>query len=297
MQYDVVLITEDRYVHPQQLTDYISNILLDDTLLTNALEKHGLKVKRVSWSDPDFDWSTTRCAMFRTTWDYFIRFDAFMSWFNKTRTQTKLLNDPATVEWNLHKQYLLDLEAAGIAIVPTTFLRKNETVSLDELFIAHNADQGIIKPAVSGSARNTFRVQKDNAQQDNLLQTLLQDEDMLFQPFQQAIIDNGEVSLMVMHGKYTHAVLKTAKAGDFRVQDDHGGTVHPYTPTASEIAFAEQAVRFCPTLPLYARVDIVVNNGIPYIMELELIEPELWFRKAPEAAVIFADGLYQYLSA
>jgi len=107
----------------------------------------------------------------------------------------------------------------------------------------------------------------------------------MLQPFQHAIVKKGELSLIVIDGEFTHAVLKIAKKGDFRVQDDFGGTVHTYTPTKTEIEFAEQAVNACKSKPVYARVDMFIdNNGQLAIAELELIEPELWFRNNTKAA-------------
>jgi hypothetical protein len=102
---------------------------------------------------------------------------------------------------------------------------------------------------------------------------------------------------MVMNGKFTHAVLKIAKKGDFRVQDDFGGTVHDYSPSQFEIDFAENAVKACKELPIYARVDVFTdNNNKLAIAELELIEPELWFRNHPEAADQLAKGIQQLIN-
>lgn len=112
---------------------------------------------------------------------------------------------------------------------------------------------------------------------------------MLLQEFQNNILENGEISFMVFGGKFTHAVLKKANGGDFRVQDDWGGTVHEYSPSADEIKFAEEVVaKSHPHLP-YARVDVMKDNrGKLSLIELELFEPELWFRKHHPAAELFA---------
>ena len=115
---------------------------------------------------------------------------------------------------------------------------------------------------------------------------------MMLQPFQESIMTKGEYSLVVINGKYTHAVLKIAKAGDFRVQDDFGGTVHNHEATQEEISFAENAVKACPELPIYARVDVILdNNNKLAISELELIEPELWFRNHHNASTQLAKAI------
>jgi len=103
----------------------------------------------------------------------------------------------------------------------------------------------------------------------------------------------GEISLMMIGGKYTHAVKKKAKKGDFRVQDDHGGIVEKYNATKEEIIFAENCIENCPFSPIYARVDIVYdNNNQPSLSELELIEPELWFRNNENSAEMLAEEIY-----
>ena len=112
---------------------------------------------------------------------------------------------------------------------------------------------------------------------------------MLFQEFLQNITKMGEISLIIIGGKYTHAVKKIAKKGDFRVQDDHGGKVEKYTPTKEDTLFAENCLKASPFTPIYARVDIVYdNNNKPSLSELELIEPELWFRNYHKSAELLA---------
>ena len=115
---------------------------------------------------------------------------------------------------------------------------------------------------------------------------------MLFQEFLNNITTQGEISLIMIGGRYTHAIKKIAKEGDFRVQDDHGGRIEKYTPTKEEIVFAENCLAASPFKPMYARVDIVYdNNNKPSLSELELIEPELWFRNHPKAAEQLAEKI------
>ena len=115
---------------------------------------------------------------------------------------------------------------------------------------------------------------------------------MLLQPYLDFITEKGEVSLVLFGGKYSHAVLKKAKPGDFRVQDDFGGTLHPFDPTDEMIELAEKAVRCVEPIPVYARVDLVWDqNDTVCVSELELVEPELWMRRLPESAMAFATHL------
>ena len=283
---DVVLLTEARYESPVDPDWYKQQILHEDVLVAAALERVGLRARRLDWSRPEFDWSQTRAALFRTTWDYFFRLPEFRAWIDRVAGLTRLINPPALVRWNLDKHYLRDLQARGVHTTPTRFLEIGSRVALPELLAETGWREAVLKPAVSGAARHTYRVRAENAADlDAVLQPLLEVEAMLLQPFQRAIPREGELSLMVIGGCYTHAVRKVAKPGDFRVQDDHGGTAHAHTPTAEEIAFAEHAVAVCAPRPAYARVDMVRDNdGRLAIMELELIEPEMWFRVCPAAA-------------
>ncbi len=106
----------------------------------------------------------------------------------------------------------------------------------------------------------------------------------------------GEDSLMVFGGQYSHAIRKIAKPGDFRVQDDHGGKAHAYDPTPAQIELAERAIAACDPRPVYGRVDLVADeHGGWSIMELELIEPELWLRYQPESAKKFARAIAEML--
>jgi hypothetical protein len=109
-------------------------------------------------------------------------------------------------------------------------------------------------------------------------------------------MERGEVSFMVFGGKYSHAVLKKAKAGDFRVQDDHGGTVHPYEASTEEITFVQNVMAKCKTVPVYGRVDVTWDNDNQLaLVELEIIEPELWFRKSNNAAPMLATAVQNYM--
>lgn len=293
VQFDVVLLTEDRYYNPIVITDYIDNILTDDAILTKALELKGLKVIRKSWSDSTFDWSTTRFVLFRTTWDYFERFKQFNKWLAITSKKTTFINSLNLITWNLDKHYLSELQSKGVHVVETYFLNRGESSSLSEIFNAHNLTEAVLKPVVSGAARHTYRINEHNVEAHNqIFEELIEEEDMMFQPFQESIISKGEVAYVIIDGKFTHAVLKRSKPGDFRVQDDFGGTVHDYEPMEGEIDFVEKAIAACPELPVYARIDVIRDNeGKLAVMELEIIEPELWFRRNPVSAQLLAERI------
>ncbi|GIV37474.1 MAG: hypothetical protein KatS3mg032_1853 [Cyclobacteriaceae bacterium] len=295
---DITLLTDSRYVNPSNPDWYVQNILEEDRLLRQALEQHGLKINRINWDDPSYNWKATRFALFRTTWDYFNRFPEFSEWLQKVRKQTHLINPCELILWNLDKHYLHDLRRLGIAIPPTLFLEPGDERPLTEIVRATGWSECILKPAVSGAARHTYRFRSTAAPEyESIYRQLIENESMLLQEFQQNVLHKGEVAFMVFGGKFTHAVLKRARPGDFRVQDDFGGSVHPCTPTPEEVALAERVVSVCQPVPVYARVDILwSNHGEPCVSELELIEPELWFRMYPPAAQLFAEALLKYIN-
>lgn len=290
--FDFVILTDDRYVLPP--TDqYTQNIHKEDNLLKEALEARGTKVGRVSWSDVDFDWASTNAVIFRTTWDYFGRYEEWVNWLEQLKHKTQMINPYNTVRWNMDKHYLAELAAKGIHIPTTVYVEKGEQLSLKEISQQRAWEIMIIKPCFSASARHTYKVTSENLDEhEALFAELISQEAMMVQEFQQDVIDRGEVSLMVMGGVFTHAVLKRAKSGDFRVQDDFGGTLEDYEPTPEEIEFSERAIAAVSPLPAYARVDLIRDNdGQLALIELELIEPELWFRRYPKAAQVLADHL------
>lgn len=294
----VALLTDRRYENATAGPDdwYLGNILEEDRLLSAALASHGVTSERVDWSRSDVDWARFDGALFRTTWDYFERIDEFLAWLERTAEQTRFLNTLPLVRWNLDKHYLADLERAGVAVVPTRFLEPNAT--LDDVVSATGWDEMVLKPVVSGSAFETYRMTAaETSLHEARLRALLRERAMLVQPFMRAIVENGEVTVMVIDGAVTHAVRKQAKPGDFRVQDDHGGTVHDHAAAPDEIALAEAAMAACSPAPVYGRVDMVRDeSGAPRVMELELIEPELWMRRYPPAAERLAAAVARVLA-
>lgn len=292
-KYDVVLLTEAKYIDPKSVDWYTDQVLTEDNLVLEALSRKGIHAIKKDWADKDFDWSTTRFALFRTTWDYFHRFEEFDNWLNKVSKQTRLINSIDLVRWNMDKHYLLDLADKGIPIVHSYFIEKGSEFTLRNLMDHTGWEDAVIKPAISGAARHTYRISNENLHElETVFRNIIKYESMLIQPFQKQITLKGEVSHIVIDGDYCHSVLKKAKEGDYRVQDDWGGTVHNYKASKEEIEFAENVVRSCEEVPVYARVDVMWdNNDELALCELELVEPELWFRKNESAADALAKAI------
>lgn len=290
MPFDLVLLTEKRYIHPQETDWYTEQVLLEDQLVIDHLSKIGLNVTKKAWCDPDFDWSSTKTILFRSVWDYFHRFSEFSAWLDRVSDLTELINPADQIRWNMDKHYLNDLKANGIPVVESHFIPKGSTTSLAELHTTLGWNDTVLKPTVSGAGRHTYRLHKGNyAEHEQVFSELIAQEDFMLQPFQKNIVIHGEVSHVLFDGKHSHSVHKFAKTGDYRVQDDFGGSHFLYAPSPEEIAFAEKTVATCNPVPIYARVDVVWNNDNELaIGELELIEPELWFRKKESAAELLA---------
>jgi glutathione synthase/RimK-type ligase-like ATP-grasp enzyme len=298
MKYDITLLTASEYLNPEHPDWYVQQILTEDDILCRALKQKGLHVQRIDWTNKEFDWTTTTSVLFRAVWDYTHRYEEFLAFLNFISTKTLLVNPLETILWNLDKHYLRDLQYRGINIPQTIYIEKGDRTTLRDLHKRHNLTETILKPAMSAGARHTYRLNNDNLDTiENIFQQLITNETMMLQPFLHSIITRGEITLVVIGGKYSHAILKKAKAGDFRVQDDFGGTVVSYTPTREEITFAEHVVTVCSPIPSYARVDMIIDNtGKIAVSELELIEPELWFRFEPTAANALAENMHQLLN-
>ncbi len=189
------------------------------------------------------------------------------------------------------------LSKVGVNIVKTDFVETGDTRTLKQAITDSGWEHIILKPAVSGGARHTYKIKPgESDQQEAIFRELVGEESMLIQPFLNNIVEKGEVSFMVFGGKYSHAVLKKAKAGDFRVQDDHGGTINEYEASAEEIEFVQNVMAKCKTVPVYGRVDVTWDNDNKLaLVELEIIEPELWFRESAKSPELFAEAVLNYI--
>ncbi len=255
----------------------------DDKLLYFLKEKE-LTIDLVIWNNPHINWEDYQVAILKSPWDYFDLIEDFYTWLDLLVTKkVKLLNPINVVRWNSDKRYLKEIEAAGLKIIPSIFINKQNRVSLKHFFDEFNTDKLIVKPCISGGAKNTFKVTIDHVEAVNRqLNYLLQEEDFIIQPFLPEILESGEWSFIFFNGTYSHSLIKRAKPGDFRVQPAHGGSVHPQNPDHDLIAMAQQYVDLFAKNCLYARVDGTFVNGDFLLMELELIEPFLFLNTAPE---------------
>ena len=250
----------------------------EDDKLLNFLQAKGLTIRKVIWNDSNVNWDDYQFAVLKSPWDYFDLLEQFLDWLNLLEAKkVKLLNPIDVIRWNVDKHYLQEIQHAGLKIIPSIFVKQNEKINFRVFFKLFATEKLIVKPCVSGGAKNTFKVNPANANEiEKKLEELLETEDFIIQPFLPEILDSGEWSFIFFNGVYSHALVKQAKAGDFRVQPAHGGSVHPQNPDKKVIETAAGYVQKFAKNCLYARVDGVFVNGDFLLMELELVEPFLF---------------------
>lgn len=270
----------------------------DDLEIAHALNLRGVQVQAIPWDSDFTDWKSFDAVVLRSCWNYHLHPQNFLSWLDNMQTnQVNLLNPVNTVRWNIHKKYLADLDRQGVRLPPTLWLTHGTTVNLKEKLQQQGWSKAVVKPAISATAHNTFVVSiEDVAQHQFIINQLLDQSDFLIQQFVPEI-EQGEYSLMFFHKKFSHAVIKKPKAGDFRVQDDFGGSYSSTKPSDELIKQTASILTYIQEPLLYARVDGVLVNGQFLVMELELIEPVLFFNYAPHAVQTFVDLLLSNNSA
>jgi glutathione synthase/RimK-type ligase-like ATP-grasp enzyme len=257
----------------------------DEPILQEALRRSGARPSLLLW-DGDTDWSRFDAVVLRSTWDYWERLPEFLAWIDRVSRVSWLVNPAELVRWNIDKRYLLELAQRGVAIVPTEIAETSEVPAA----IARVPGDAIIKPVVSAGGHG-LQVVAAGAPAPAVDP---RQGPWMVQPLVESIRDRGEVSVIAIDGEVSHAIRKRAAAGSVLIHREHGGRYERVEPSAAEIAIAEEVLSICGR-QLYARVDLVEHDGAPHVMEVELIEPELFFQMVPEAADRFARALRRRL--
>ena len=272
--------------------EHVGDYVIDDDIAYAELRRRGWQVDVIPWTQPT-DWAAYDRVLIRTPWDYQNAPEQFLQVLASIEASGTLLQNPLdVVHWNLSKTYLRDLQAAGVAIVPSLWGKQFDAEQL-----AASCEQVVIKPTVSANADHTYPLTRDKlaARQAELAQVFAS-RPHLVQPFLNEVLSEGEVSLFYFGGRYSHAIRKQPKAGDFRVQEEHGGLITALGPDAALKAAAERALAAVPAPILYGRADFVRVGGEDLLMELELIEPSLYFRMHHDAPANFADALEAWVA-
>lgn len=245
--------------------------------LLTFLTGKGVDITAVVWNDSNVQWKAYNVVIIKSPWDYHENLPEFIEWLDMLASlNVKVLNPVDVVKWNSNKRYLLEIADKGLKVIQSAYLEKGSSFD-GKFFDRFNTDKLVIKPCVSAGAKNTLIISKaDFAERIKEIDALLAEEDFLVQPFIKEIKE-GEWSFLFFNGTYSHSVLKTPKQGDFRVQHYHGGSISYPAPEQQYISQAAEYVQAAPSQTLYARVDGVIKDGVFQLMELEMIEPYLYF--------------------
>jgi hypothetical protein len=263
------------YAKCPELTD-------DDRLLIPAFARRGVRAVPVVW-DAEVDWLQFERVVIRSCWDYHLRLREFLEWVEHLeRLGVRLSNSARLIRWNAAKTYLKELNRRGVRIPPTVWIDGHEELDAVALLRTKGWPSAVAKPIVSASAHGLKRVFADQP-------TSIRGPAMV-QPFLSEVPDLGEWSLVFIGGEYSHAVLKRAAPGEFRVQSEYGGETTEAGPVPSMVGTARKILASLDEWPDYARVDGILCGDEFVLMELELIEPVL-FLKLGRAADRFAEAI------
>jgi glutathione synthase/RimK-type ligase-like ATP-grasp enzyme len=274
------------------------DFVIDDALAIEELARRRFQVDEVPWTRPGVDWRVYDGVVIRTTWDYQRDLAGFFALlYDIERLRIPLANPASLVRWNARKTYLADLAARGVPTVPTHRGTGFSEGELRDLPAVLGFGEMVIKPVVGANADDCYRVRA--ASTDGELAEIaarFRDREWMAQPFLPAILEEGEVSTFHFSGRFSHAIVKRPKPGDFRVQEEHGGLIERLAPDPETRRVADSVLAALGERPLQARVDLVrLESGSLALMELEIIEPSLYFRMHEDAPRNFADAIEAWL--
>jgi len=259
----------------------------DEAPLAAALAAGGVAAQLLGWDDPAIDWDAPIPTILRSTWNYPLAVDAFVAWLDRAAAAAPVINPPDIVRGNLHKRYLLDLAARGVAVVPTTVVERGGSCDLAAIASA----QIVIKPEVGAGSIGTRRFAPADPAAAAHLAALTAHGAALVQPYVASVDDYGERSMVWIDGELSHAIRKTP-----RFSGDAESVAGPFPIADDERAIAEAALAPIADRILYGRVDLARDAaGRPLVMELELIEPSLFFAHQPGSADRYVAALRRRL--
>ncbi len=259
--------------------------------LLPLLDQHGIVGVPVVWNYPEIDWNSFDALLVRSIWDYHLHPNQFRQWLNTVESlQLPCWNSVSVLRWNHHKFYLRDLASRGIPVVPTLFFEQGATDAMNQVRRLQWKHL-VVKPAVSASGYRTHAFNADDSDAARILAEATAFGDFLVQPFLPDILHSGEVSIIFFNHHYSHAVLKRPGTGEFRVQAEYGGNQLPYQPDEAVIAQAQQVLDQSGHELLYARVDGIVTGNQFQLMELELIEPDLFLGAREGSEKLFVEAI------
>jgi glutathione synthase/RimK-type ligase-like ATP-grasp enzyme len=269
-----------------------------DRLLLTELQRRGHAAAPLVWDDEGVRWHDWNAVVIRSCWDYHLKADAFLAWLDALSSEgIPVVNAPEVVRWNLHKRYLLEVARAGSLIPPTRVAPRHDALTLRQQLDRAGWAESVIKPAISASGFSTRLVTGGPSSDDERAYAeMIAAGDVLLQARVPEVEERGEWSFVFFDRQYSHAVLKRAAPGEFRVHIEWGGTVETATPSTALVLDAQTLVDRLDLPVPYARVDGTEVDGRLMLMELELIEPELFLDHHPEAASRLASAVLRHLA-
>jgi glutathione synthase/RimK-type ligase-like ATP-grasp enzyme len=273
-----------------------ADFVIDDALALAELRARGWEALEVPWTAPHVDWAGFDAVVVRSTWDYHLQPERFLRTLETIdATAPRFANPLPLVQWNLDKRYLRTLEAKGVQIVPSLWGEGLAPGELDSLFSKLRCQALVLKPVISANAMDTFHLVRGASLAQ--AEATFEGRPWIAQPFVASLLREGEASVFFFDGAYSHGIRKVPKAGDFRVQEEHGGKISSLGAPPELLEAARGVLACLEAPPLQARVDLVrLEGGALALMELELIEPSLYFRTHPRAAANFADALERWVA-
>ena len=275
-----------------------------------ALAELGIEATPEIWHDPAVDWGQYDALVIRSPWDYTHRPAAWLAWLDARAATTPLLNCAHTIRWNLDKRYLLDLEAEGVAIVPTTVC--DDAESLRAAFEAVTSAEVVVKPTVSAGSKDTGRFAAGDRQALALGEHVLATGNrIMVQPCIPGVAEVGERSVIYFDGELSHTLAKgpLLALGGGLIGGEYRESITATSVTDAEHELADAVARVVPSIvrrkgcdcasavPLYARYDIVMADDGPLLLEAELFEPCFFLHTSPGSEHHFAAAVARRLSA
>ena len=263
----------------------------DDQVLINAMRASGMEPVPVIWDAPQ-RWNEFDVVVLRSIWDYHLKYPRFLAWLDELDAAgVPVHNSTELVRWNADKKYMLELEQRGVRITPSRLVTAADDVSLAQIAAATKWRSLVVKPTVASTGYETWLADTPvTGEAEMQFSSQKQKMNVLVQEYAPGV-QQGEVSMVFLNGRYSHSVLKRAAGTEFRVHIEHGGTVESVYPTNAHIEWAESVVAAAPAPWTYARVDMVTDRGNPLLMELELLDPELFFKYQPHATNLMISAL------
>jgi hypothetical protein len=267
-----------------------------DSLVAKVLVDWGHHVEGAPWQGDFARFQAADLIVLRSQWDYHYDMTGFTTWLQRlaeaARPALPVYNPVALVHWNLHKSYLLDLQARGVLIPASAVSQRGANPAT--IYQQHGWSSAVIKPLAGASGHLVERVAyAELAAWAMRVRSQRAVGAWLIQEFRAEIQAQGELSLVFIDGAFSHAVVKHPQAGEFRINDQYQGRIARVEPASALIAQAHAVLAGLPVVPLYARVDgVITSTGAFCLIELELNEPDLYFDYAPEQAARFAEAIH-----